>query len=276
MSRGAARTSPHHARFLGAPVRPCSIAWLSIHWRPSLRSIQTYPVLRGGDLLLRALSLSIFSLCLVSCRGDVLPLAPIAVLVVGIPNSGFEGGIPTVGYPTYPGQWGGDLHSFVEAENGIMPYEGRMLRFDAANQGGASAGTSCQVVQLVELSDYSDLLNRGATTAVVSAWVNRVKGDRETDTRFTVTLRAYAGSVSAFQDQHVSGNHLVSSTTEIFSNSNASWEQVTTSITIPKGSSYLAVWVNAHENIHTDDIAPEFDGHYVDNVSLTLLARSLP
>lgn len=49
------------------------------------------------------------------------------------------------------------------------------------------------------------------------------------------------------------------------------WEKCSISTTLPSETDYLAIWVNITGNIFNDYSAPEFDGHFADQVSLTIV-----
>ncbi len=179
----------------------------------------------------------------------------------------FEESDPVVGsLPSGVGYWGYDVCAAVGAENGITPPDGaEMLSFLATSPSGAhAAGTSCDVVQLVSLCGLDELWT-GDHTATVSALFNRVAGDADTDRRFSIVLKTYDGPPSSF----TGGDGLVHDIATLLSDDDPStWEELSASVRIPLGSQYLAIWVQATEDVFNDAVEPEFDGHYVDRVLL--------
>ena len=49
------------------------------------------------------------------------------------------------------------------------------------------------------------------------------------------------------------------------------WEYGSVSLGLPSATDYLAVWVRAVENICDDGEGVEFDGHYADDITLTVI-----
>ena len=58
--------------------------------------------------------------------------------------------------------------------------------------------------------------------------------------------------------------------TRISDASVSTWETITNTLTLVAGTTHLLVDVYANENVENDAVAPEFAGHYVDGVTLTL------
>ncbi len=155
-----------------------------------------------------------------------------------------------------------------------------MLRFLTARPFGApSSLLSSQIHQLIDLAPYSAQVATGNLLASVSYWVNRVSGDSQTDTEFTLGISAFTGNVSDFPTAIVAagwGNHSQAEA-GIFSDGDVgTWENISVDLLIPIGSDYLELNVAARENIFNDTTTAEFDGHYGDNVSLSLTVVSEP
>lgn len=197
-----------------------------------------------------------------------------------IVNGGFEAAVGTPqGGPTSFGYWKGDVSEIVTASGAIFPFEGdRMLRFIYADITGPSAyWNACDVWQLVDMSPFQGAVDTGRAVADVSAHFNRVLGDSQTDTRFAIVATAFAGSPSDWLGRFNSGNYLAYATTELFSDGDPStWEPLSVNLPIPVGTKFIAVDVLAHENIFNDAVAPEFDGHYADAVSMTITVIPAP
>jgi hypothetical protein len=181
-------------------------------------------------------------------------------------DGSFETGSPTPGLPTSVGTWGFDLSEAVAAENGIVPPDGsRMLRFLATSATGATEGGACDVIQLTSLCLLPEV-STGGVTATVNALFNRVAGDGETDRLFGIRLRAFDGLPQDFDGHGELADHVEYLTSDP---DPATWEMLSSSLTLPPDSRYLAVWVFASEDVVNDSTDPEFDGHYVDAVGLS-------
>jgi len=197
--------------------------------------------------------------------------APVAAANL-LANPGFEGSPPSTALPAGSGVWSGDLLSRVSAENGITPAEGsRMVRFDATFWTCPPGGTGSDLWQLVPV-------NPSAAVAHLSARFNRVAGDAQTDTRFRLGVRAFPGSPSTFDDGSPAvPGALAARDSVLDSDGNpATWQTVTVDFAIPPGTGHLAVLLSAEENVFNDNACPvgEFDGHYADDVSLTVDAAA--
>jgi hypothetical protein len=193
----------------------------------------------------------------------------------GLINGGFETteNVTTGWWPVaYSQDWVGDEVHFVGAENGVTPVEGsQMIRFVGSGYDGPSrANTASQLGQLVELDSTE---GDGNHTANISGWFNRVAGDAQTDTRFTLDLYAMSGDPADSTAKRVNEDWLDMVSLEIFSNDDpADWEQAQGSMLIPSGADYLLVFAVAYENVHNDSGYPEYDGHYADDIQLNITA----
>jgi len=190
-------------------------------------------------------------------------------------NSGFEINEPTdnSAFPTTFGDWTGDISEIVTAQNGIVPAEGnQMLHFiNTSHVGPAFPGSSSDVWQLVDVSSLATDITAGRVVIELSALFNRIAGDLETDTEFRIEIDALDGVPADFFDQKVAGSELATSVSGIFTDGDLlTWEEAVTSLLLPAGTEYIAIMVNAVENTVNDGVAPELDGHYADDIVLTV------
>ncbi len=190
-------------------------------------------------------------------------------------SPGFEG-TPNyiVDWPNEYGQWGGDMADFAIApHNGVSALEGQqMLRFEASNSGGYGTTGVSQVLQVLDIGAHMPLISSGEALVTASVSFNRVSGDVETDAEFALRLFAYGGAV----DQHFALKeaeaHLLSDETILYSDSDPlTWEAVALEMWLPADTDFLVVELSANENVFNDLVAPEFDGHYADSVSVTIV-----
>lgn len=181
-------------------------------------------------------------------------------------NPSFET-FETIGpnFPTTFGDWEGDTQSIVGSENGITPFDGsQMLKYEYTSGGTASSSAWSDALQYVDLSSYSSLISTGTAYLTAQAYLNRVAGDAQTDTQFTLTLRAYSGTISSKTQLAIISN-------DIFIDSNpATWQSVSTLLTLPSNTDFVRINIIAKENIFNDSVYPEFDGHYADSIQLDL------
>lgn len=192
-----------------------------------------------------------------------------------VSNGGFEdpGTINVGAIPEIFGSWNGDETEVVSFQNGITPFEGiQMLQFEFSDHTGGSGNSASDIYQIIDISDHASTISAGIAEANLSAWFNRVAGDIQTDTSFAVSLTAYTGTPASFPTQFRNQTYLSITTQGLLSDGDVStWENATLSMAIPSNTDFLGIRIFAHENIFNDSSGIEFDGHYVDNVSLTII-----
>jgi hypothetical protein len=186
-------------------------------------------------------------------------------------NPGFECcPVYSNGAPTGYGYWSYDLTQVVTAENGITPKEGsHMLRFiGTLPSGPACPSHASETYQLFDVSPIADCIVTGETFVWVEYQVNRVAGDSQTDTEFSIRISAHSGSPSSFPTYIYQA--LAEAQNSIVTDSDpATWEKVGVSLSgIPANTTYLAIGIWANENVYDDCSDPEFDGHYGDEIKL--------
>jgi hypothetical protein len=158
--------------------------------------------------------------------------------------------------------WEGDLFAIVGAENGITPNGGAsMLRFDGTVAAGASSQFAAAIDQTVDVTDYASLIATGTASVHLNAFFNRVDLDAETDNLLGLLLDAQDAGGSTLS----SGLMTLSSDGDV-----ATWEPLQSSLVLPLGTTQVRIQLNAFENVFPDLVAPEFDGHYIDDVEFWL------
>jgi hypothetical protein len=181
------------------------------------------------------------------------------------------------GWPTSPTDvWKGDYSSIVTAENGIFPLDGaQMLKFLGTDfESASSDGIGCQVQQVVDLSSYKTVIETGSAILKASAYYNRITGDSQTDTRFTLLISVWRGEPDNYDwaNWPTSPNLIMIKEAEIYSDNNPiTWEVNTLKFTLSQDTDYIAIQLCAIENIYNDSLYPEFDGHYADFASVEVI-----
>lgn len=204
-----------------------------------------------------------------------LVVATFVALVVAIPaagqnllqNPGFEELDPLLLTETRTaGQWMADLTSRTGSENGIVPPESQtMLRFLSTSVNPQpSSLLGCNVAQMVDLTPVAGLVAGGAAEAQFSVHFNRVAGDSQTDTAFSIRIIAQEGPLN-----DLTGLANTGWMTFLSDGDPATWESFSVSLMIPSNADWLQAEIMAEENIFNDTTTgPEFDGHYVDDTAL--------
>lgn len=191
-------------------------------------------------------------------------------------HGGFEE-ISTISVGAVPsdyGYWGGDAAVPTTALSGVVPMEGeQMLQFVYSTPDGPRPPyKSSDVYQIVDLSDYADLIASGDAVVTMSAWFNRVAGDAQTDSAFSFYLTAHAGDPSTYQTQLVNHTMLDYRYPSFLSDADpATWENIERSMPLPTATDFVAVRLTAVENIFDDEVGCEYDGHFIDNLSLNVI-----
>jgi hypothetical protein len=177
-----------------------------------------------------------------------------------------------VDLPSAEGVWSHDVAEITMAQDGIDPRDGsRMLHFIYTSPYGPLWSYECEVWQLYDTAGFADLILSGGATAVGSAWFNRVAGDSQTDTQFAIEIRAYAGELSTFPSQLTFTDLDLLEQTLVSDADPATWESAEVHFPIPSETDFLALRVIAREDVYNDETGTELDGHYADDVSLTIV-----
>jgi hypothetical protein len=189
-------------------------------------------------------------------------------------NGGFE--------TDFTNPWGSPDYGFwmvygeaeiVSESDGITPFEGsRMLHFLNPNRLEGSAAMDSMTWQLIDVSSFLGEISNGNVIAEMSTRFNRISGDSQTDTEFRIQIYAFAGSYSSFWPQYWSGDDLAHISESIFTDGDVgTWELATTELVLPVDTEFVAVGLQSIENIFNDTTGIEFDGHYADAVTLTIV-----
>jgi len=186
-------------------------------------------------------------------------------ITLDITNPGFETSGIGVGFPNVFGGWGGDKSEIVPAEFGITPFEGsRMLHFINTKKSGPGSTVGSDVWQFIDTSTFSFEIATGLAVLSATAFFNRVLGDDDTDTLFEVRIDAFSGTPD-------SKTKLASAAGSILSDGLLyTWEQADVSLVLPSDTTFVGIRISSRENVSKDDSGVEFDGHYADNVNLTI------
>jgi hypothetical protein len=112
-------------------------------------------------------------------------------------------------------------------------------------------------------------IDAGKVRLDAGAFVNRVAGDAETDTRFDLRVLAFPGSPGTFPADYPPPAGQIRAAT--INSTAGSWQQLQVQFDVlPVGTRYVAVEIYPYEDVVDDGTLPEFDGHYADDVSLVL------
>jgi hypothetical protein len=195
-------------------------------------------------------------------------------------NAGFEDE-PNLacGRPTDYCYWCGNVTEIVSATDGITPLEGsQMLKFMYTLSGCEGPGytENSDLWQIVDVSRFAALISVGKALASASANFNRIAGDPDTDTEFFVEIRAYAGDPHTFPNQF-GNDELAMADCHIETDGDLeTWESASVDLVLPTDTDFIAIALGASENVFNDLSGVEFDGHYGDAVSASIITAPEP
>jgi len=204
-----------------------------------------------------------------------------AVFNIDVPHGDFENEatVETRGVPVDTGIWSGDRASLVGADKGIQPQSGkRMLRFDQTYEGPevlqspTNGYYKSTQQQLINITDLRLAHPRARLTAEFTAHFNRIDAGPNTDSQFTIGIKSITGSPNnPFHSQTSRRKSIISDADP------ATWEKITTRISISPDTNFIMLQVEASENVQNDPVgAQELHGHYADSISLRIERSPIP
>lgn len=186
-------------------------------------------------------------------------------------DPGFETSpAPTLWPPSsYSVNWAGDPCQIVGTASGVSPRSGsKMLQYLACSPLGADFSMGSEVWQLIDLTDYADLIASGRAVVSAEAYENRVPGDSQTDSSMGLVVDTHDGDpTDFFWDLNT---YTARAARGLLTDSDPlTWEHVSTDpMLIPPGTTFLALRISASENVYNDSSSPELDGHFTDDVAV--------
>ncbi|MFT5466544.1 MAG: hypothetical protein ACI8UO_001644 [Verrucomicrobiales bacterium] len=213
----------------------------------------------------------------------VFPM-PSHELSVGFPRDNF--GLQTIlggGFPRQAGWWNGDACKLVpHSQTGkVVPASGlMMLQFLATRSSdlpGLSGQRASELWHIVDLQPFAERVNAGEVTAKISSEFNRIPGAPNSE--FQLQLNAFRGQIIEAENywdrkHEPTSERLASSGSTVLTDENPeTWERLEATMVVPSGTDFLLVNLLAFEN-ETDRDENEFEGHFADNVSLSLAVKA--
>ena len=193
-------------------------------------------------------------------------------------HSGFESGTKLrIGADSQTGVWFGDVCQIVREHGKVRPYTGDgMLLFQSTGQDtqDGSETRASQLSQWIDLSPWRDAIADGRVQAKLTARFNRVAGDADTDSQFSIQLESFEVAPNKALELMKSKRLARSRTShQLLSDSDpASWEKLEAVLTLPANSRCINAMILAFENVVNDGgDNEEFDGHFADDLHFQLL-----
>lgn len=212
------------------------------------------------------------------------PAPEVTKHLVTLLSDGFETG-PLPGHEGVPqalGSWGGDRAEPSAAVDGVVPRSGaRMLRFLRSDYPGENSALSHvgDQLQVIDLAAYRTEIESGRVVAHAEAWFNQVVPAAGEEFAGGVTLFAFArdprvtrgDTWNAWYEGHLG---LGSQQQERTDRDPATWERVSTRLSLPPGTRFLVVHIRVNRTRPEPTAMPiTFAGSYVDDVKAELLLR---
>lgn len=237
----------------------------------------------GRPLPAAVVGLAVGLLCASLTFGYVVPLfLHVATLV----NESFESGPApvSIGMPSKPGVWSGDLSEVVGPSQGVTPHSGgRMLRLLRADYPGKSrheADRASRVSyvadqwQLIDLRPYKAELAAGGVTARLSVAVNAAEFPEAETYLCSFSIHALDAETMrnltpddpyGLSDASLS---MINATNASLDRDPKTWQIEGCELHVPADARYLMVRVGVTHNYEQRRV--DFPGHYIDDVKLTL------
>ena len=174
------------------------------------------------------------------------------------------------------GRWGGNYARIVTANTEIEPFQGKgMLQLISSfDELEPSNHSFCDVYQWVDLRPFA--FDRAQISATMM--VNRVSGDAETDSRFSMIVSPHRELTASAPDLRPRKSQISWNTALMADADPNRWEKLSLTAELPPNTRFLQLHVGAAED-RLNDSAPgetEFDGHFIDHVQLELRIPARP
>jgi hypothetical protein len=197
----------------------------------------------------------------------------------------FESGpAPLVsGVPLEPGKWSGDFTEVVGEQQGVRPETGmKMLRFLRADYAGKvkpEGSYIADVYQLIDLRPYQREFVDGGAVVRLSAAFNAFAFSAEEAFGCSVSLHAMDAEMALSGATQMS-DPLLTDCLAMARNSRlrvdrdpTTWQSLGTELRLPANTGFILVRIGL-EHSNKAQRRGTFDGHYIDDVRLTLARRA--
>jgi len=205
--------------------------------------------------------------------------------VMTLLQESFESGpAPLVtGVPIEAGKWSGDYTEVVGEQRGVKPESGKkMLRFLRADFEGkpqAAGSAAGDIYRLVDVRPYRKEFSDGGAVAQLSAVFNAFEFPANEAYGCSISLFALDAE-TAMNGSTRSGQTLNTESLAMARNSRlkldrdpATWQRLNGELRLPPNTDFLLIHISlSHASIAQRKAT--FDGHYLDDVRLTLTRRA--
>ncbi len=187
------------------------------------------------------------------------------------------------GVPQEVGRWSGDFTEVVSEQEGVKPETGKkMLRFLRADYEGKvkpEGSYISEVYQLIDLRPYQREFADGGAVVQLSAAFNAFAFPVEEAFGCSVSLHAMDAEMALSGVTQMSDMFLTDCLAMARNNRMkvdrhpATWQRLSAELRLPPGAEYLLIRIGLEHSNKTQRRV-NFDGHYLDDVRLTLARRA--
>jgi hypothetical protein len=212
-------------------------------------------------------------------------VAPPLGKVIALLQESFESGpAPLVtGVPIEAGKWSGDYTEVVGEQQGAMPANGkkilRFLRADFDGKVKPEGSYISDVYQLIDLRPYQRKFADGGAVVQLSAAFNAFAFPAEEAFGCSVSLHALDAETAMNGSTRI-GETLLTDCLAMARNSRtkldrnpATWQRLSAELRLPPNTDFLLIRISVDHSTKSQRRAT-FDGHYLDDVRLTLARRA--
>lgn len=202
--------------------------------------------------------------------------------VIVLLNEGFESALaPRVnGVPTEPKVWGGDFTAISGAQQGVKPAGGvhmlQILRADYERKPNPEGSYCGDLYRVIDLRPYRRELAEGTAVATLTTVFNAAPFPANEEYGCAVALHALSTEMMANPAAALSKDGslaMARNGRQRLDRNPHSWQRVETDLRLPADAEFLLVHLGIM-HVPKFQKRPTFDGHFLDDVRITLARRS--
>ncbi len=212
-------------------------------------------------------------------------VAPSLEKAITLLQESFESGpAPLVtGVPREAGRWSGDYSEIVGEQQGIKPQHGkkmlRLLRTDYEGKPGTEQSRIGDVYRLIDVRAYRADIADGGAVVQFSAGFNAFEFSGDEDDEAKMSIQAYDTETATNGSLRVgntrtAGDLAGAGSGRILLDRNpATWQRMTGDLRLPPDTEFLLIRIALGPR-GPSPARPRFDGHYIDDVRVTMMRRN--
>lgn len=200
---------------------------------------------------------------------------------------GFESGPAPLakGVPLEAGVWSGDYAEVVGDQQGVRPADGakmlRFLRSDYEDKANPERGHVADIYRLIDMRPYRHEAADGGLVVQCLADLNTAKLPKAETYSFKLSIQAFdaetvtSGELRVPRSRFESDLATASSGKQKLDKDPESWQRLAVDMRLPPNAEFLLICIAVEARGESLPKA-RFEGHYLDNVRLTMRRSPLP